>query len=104
MLFADQGAGEDIFICDTGINAGHQAFGGRVNMLHGAADDHGHGTHCAGTAAGEVYGIARKATIHSVKVCTYDGLCYQDATIAGESVSVVVVQYIIPLTQRSCGA
>ncbi|XP_022110003.1 uncharacterized protein LOC110989730 [Acanthaster planci] len=69
-----QGEGAKIFIVDTGINTNHEAFGGRASLLYGVADDGGHGTHCAGTAAGEIYGIARKAEIYSCKVCSH-GAC-----------------------------
>ncbi len=54
------GEGVTIAIIDTGIDGDHPAFGDRilkfvdfVNSDGSAAyDDHGHGTHCAGTAAG----------------------------------------------------
>ena len=31
-------------------------------------DDNGHGTHVSGTAAGSIHGVAKKSTLHSVKV------------------------------------
>ena len=54
------GEGVTIAIIDTGIDGNHPAFGDRVvkfaDFVSGdnssAYDDHGHGTHCAGTAAG----------------------------------------------------
>ncbi|MDV2481497.1 S8 family serine peptidase [Methanoculleus sp. Wushi-C6] len=54
------GEGVTIAIVDTGIEGDHPAFGDRVvkfaDFVYGdntsAYDDHGHGTHCAGTAAG----------------------------------------------------
>merc|ERR1719343_1722107 len=38
-----------------------------------ALDTNGHGTHCAGTAGGKVYGVAKKATLHAMRVCCGDG-------------------------------
>jgi len=79
-----RGKGVHVFIQDTGIRVSHNDFGGRatrsLDMTSGrkvectgsapssCADDHnGHGTHCAGTAAGKTYGLASNALIYSVK-------------------------------------
>ncbi|XP_038079208.1 aqualysin-1-like [Patiria miniata] len=78
------GQGANIFIVDTGIRTTHIAFGGRASTIYGAnVDDHGHGTHCAGTAGGDVYGIARKANVYSVKVCNSWGSCPLSTVQAG---------------------
>ena len=61
------GEGVTIAIIDTGIDGNHPAFGGRTirfaDFVNGdnssAYDDHGHGTHCAGTAAGGTVTIDR---------------------------------------------
>jgi len=78
----NEGAGVTVFLTDTGVRVSHVDFGGRVvptlDMTLGGlqeckgdascADDlQGHGTHCAGTAAGSNYGVAPAATIRSVK-------------------------------------
>jgi len=83
-----EGAGVHVYILDTGIRASHQDFTGRVvptldltnnnveecNGVPTCADDkQGHGTHCAGTAAGATYGVAPQATLHSVKVLSDSG-------------------------------
>ena len=68
---------------DTGVNADHVDLAGRVNVkvpgwsafddAVGAGDCQGHGTHCAGTIAGTLYGVAKKASIVSVRVLGCDG-------------------------------
>ncbi|KAG6831207.1 hypothetical protein H0H87_005923 [Tephrocybe sp. NHM501043] len=67
------GSGVDIYIVDTGVYVNHTEFGGRATW--GATfgpypdeDVHGHGTHCAGTAAGTHVGVAKNASIIAVKV------------------------------------
>jgi len=87
---ASEGAGTHVYILDTGIRASHDEFGGRViptldmsldtdslttcaGLSDCAGDAQGHGTHCAGSAAGATYGVAPQATIHSVKVLGDDG-------------------------------
>ncbi|XP_022092861.1 uncharacterized protein LOC110980471 [Acanthaster planci] len=65
-----QGKGVNVYIVDTGVQTDHTAFGGRASVIYGKEDDHGHGTHCAGTAAGNYFGLAREANIFSVKVCS----------------------------------
>lgn len=77
----DRSAGEDtyIYIIDTGINSKHTEFTGRITL--GASfiedsegeDDQGHGSHCAGTAAGKTYGVAKKSNLIAVKVLGADG-------------------------------
>jgi len=81
------GAGVHVYVLDTGIRASHSDFTGRVvptvdntkpagsrecaswpNPMECAWDKQGHGTHCAGTAAGASYGVAPGATIHAAKV------------------------------------
>jgi subtilisin family serine protease len=60
------GAGVSVAVLDTGIAANHPAFAGMTIVqqnftggdAHDATDDHGHGTHCAGTIFGrDVEGV-----------------------------------------------
>jgi len=82
------GSSATVFVLDTGVRSSHQDFGGRAasgaDVTSGslvecngnsacAADSQGHGTHCAGTAAGTVYGVAPSAQVRSVKVLGDDG-------------------------------
>jgi Subtilase family len=58
-----EGKGVDIYIIDSGVRITHQDFGGRaswgVSFVGETADNTGHGTHCAGTAAGSRFGVAK---------------------------------------------
>ena len=73
----DDSAGEGTFgyVIDSGCRVSHDEFEGRAvagyNAFDGAADDDKsvpHGTHVAGTIAGLTVGVAKKASIVSVKV------------------------------------
>jgi len=82
------GAGSTVFVLDTGVRVTHQEFSNRavpaLDMTIGAprecngdmscaGDRQGHGTHCAGTAAGVSYGVAPSAAVQSVKVLSDRG-------------------------------
>ena len=78
---------------DTGVQIDHSEFGDRAHILFGTADDQGHGTHCAGTAAGRAYGIARKANIYSARVCEPTG-CATSDFIAGRVFIIILYRPI----------
>ncbi|KAH6908937.1 serine protease [Coprinopsis sp. MPI-PUGE-AT-0042] len=72
------GAGVDIYVLDSGVHITHQEFGGRARsgaVFAGTypGDGNGHGTHVAGTAAGSRVGVAKAASVISVKVLDDSG-------------------------------
>ena len=84
------GAGVSAYIIDTGVYSGHSEFTGRMasgftSIIDGkgSEDCHGHGTHVAGTVAGTVYGVAKKATIIPVRVLSCSGSGSFSGVIAG---------------------
>jgi len=83
-----RGSSATVYVLDTGVRNSHRDFTGRAspaldmttgrlrecgNDLNCAADRQGHGTHCAGTAAGDQYGVAPGASVKSVKVLSDRG-------------------------------
>lgn len=80
-------SGVNVYVIDTGIQATHPEFGGRVVLAYSAVSDgigadnppecNGHGTHVAGIIGGSTYGIAKKAKLHSVRVLDCSGSGYQ---------------------------
>ena len=79
------GRGVDIYVFDSGIRYSHQVFGGRAQFggyddFNGKGEDcHGHGTHCAGLAAGKITGVAYEANIYSIRVLN----CQNGGSFAG---------------------
>lgn len=79
--YISTGSGVRIYIVDTGVDASHKQFGSRVTQGFDAfgenlanTDCKGHGSHVAGIAAGEYYGVAKKATIVPVRVLDCNGV------------------------------
>lgn len=94
-----------IYIQDTGVRHTHREFGNRASSsldltsgqahecngdLTCALDKSGHGTHCAGVAAGATYGVAPGASVRSLKTLDKKGnglLSWQYAAIDWVAVS-----------------
>jgi serine protease len=85
-----QGQGAHVYVADTGVHVRHQDFEGRAQPsieslgcgapkecsatdYNCAADRHGHGTHCAGTVGGKIYGVAKRTALYGVKVLSDRG-------------------------------
>ncbi|MGH7647765.1 MAG: S8 family peptidase, partial [Gemmatimonadaceae bacterium] len=82
------GAGVNAYILDTGIRYSHEEFGGRAKFAFDAfggtgADCMGHGSHVSGTIAGASYGVAKAASLWSVRVLQCDGSAPLSDIIAG---------------------
>ncbi|MFE2292446.1 S8 family peptidase [Streptomyces sp. NPDC059452] len=74
------GDGVKVYVVDTGIDAAHSEFGGRVVNGFDVVGDgrdgqdcNGHGTHVAGTVAGSVSGVAKDASLVNVRVLNCQG-------------------------------
>jgi subtilisin family serine protease len=84
------GNGVAAYVIDTGI-AAHTEFGTRLSPVGytaitdstGTGDCNGHGTHVAGTIAGDTYGVAKQTTLIPVRVLGCTGSGSWSGVIAG---------------------
>ncbi|GAA0594427.1 S8 family serine peptidase [Kribbella sandramycini] len=110
---ANAGQGATVYVLDTGINANHQDFSGRVKQgidyVDGdsnPADCQGHGTHVAGSAVGTTYGVAKKANVVAVRILDCQGNGQDDDILAGmnwiksNAVKPAVVNYSVGCRSR----
>ncbi len=84
--YSSNGTGVTVYVIDTGINATHSEFTGRINPgfsaikdKRGVNDCNGHGTHVSGTIAGTIYGVSKQASITPVRVLN----CVGSGTVSG---------------------
>lgn len=82
------GSGVHVYIIDTGIRATHVDFGGRASgafsVIDGGTDDcNGHGTHVAATVGGSAFGVAKKVTLHAVRVFGCGSMGFTSDMISG---------------------
>lgn len=106
------GAGVRIAILDTGIDTSHPAFVGRIEATASfipnetVDDGHGHGTHCAGTAAGRAptgrrFGVAPDARILAGKVLSNSGSGATAGVLAGMDWAINHGAHVISLSLGS---
>src|ERR1700741_2941405 len=88
--YTPTGAGVRVYVVDTGLMTSHTQFGGRASVGvdyvgdgWNGQDCHGHGTHVAGTVGGVTYGVAKGASLVSVRVLNCYGSGTWDDVIAG---------------------
>jgi len=92
----NDGEGVDVYVVDTGVFVEHDDFDGRAifgksfiydgkSEYQGEVrkDDNGHGTHCAGTIAGNRYGVCKRCKIIAVKVLDHMGTGRMSGVIGG---------------------
>ncbi|XP_077998759.1 aqualysin-1-like [Glandiceps talaboti] len=75
------GTGVTVYVVDTGIFYDHNDYGGRagefLDLIGGnnpGGDCHGHGSHCAGTVGGNIYGVANNCLLKAVRIYNCQGL------------------------------
>jgi subtilisin family serine protease len=87
-IFSGTGRNVNVYVIDTGIDTSHPEFEGRAISLFNHADDDstvdcsGHGTHVAGIINSKTYGVAKQATVLSVRVFNCLGGATLDWVIA----------------------
>jgi len=89
--YNQDGTGVSVYVVDSGILYSHVDFGGRAVFGYDAiggltvpgSDCNGHGTHVAGTAGSTTWGVAKNATLVSVRVLGCNGSGSWSGVLAG---------------------
>ena len=86
--YASTGAGVHVYLLDTGIWTAHPEFEGRADNVYDydggdGTDCSGHGTAVAGVVGSVTYGVAKKASLHGVRVYNCQGNALLSQIIAG---------------------
>jgi subtilisin family serine protease len=88
--FSATGSGVNVYVIDSGIRSTHVEFGGRVVPAYdNVGDGYGpdgclwHGTMVAGIVGGATVGLAKNATLYSVRVLNCNGYGTTSQSIAG---------------------
>ncbi|MGW4398094.1 S8 family peptidase [Amycolatopsis nivea] len=80
--YPNTAANVHVYVLDTGVRTSHHDFGGRAHAAYDAVDPdedqsgtdcNGHGTQVAAAIAGRHYGVAKEASIESVRTLGCDG-------------------------------
>ena len=85
----NDGSGVHAYVIDTGVRSDHEEFKGRIGegfyaiKKGGTEDCNSHGTHVSSTVAGTKYGVAKKATVHPVRVLDCKGSGMTSGVIQG---------------------
>ncbi|KAJ9049034.1 hypothetical protein DSO57_1028734 [Entomophthora muscae] len=82
------GKGVTVYVLDTGIMVEHPECEGRARFDARFAgtnnkDEHGHGTHCAGTVGSKTYGVAKKVSLVAVRVLDKNSFGPMSGVVAG---------------------
>jgi subtilisin family serine protease len=104
------GKGVHVYILDSGIQADHPEFGGRVvpewDFVDNDADTrdcYGHGSHVAGTVGSVTYGVAKAATLHAVRVLNCHNVSSASVMVSG--IDYITARHIKPaVINASLGA
>jgi len=101
------GKGVRVYLTDTGTDARHPQFQGRVTTGYSAVygevadyDAEGHGTHTAGLAGSYSYGVARGVSLYPVKVFPDSGGASSNADII-EGINWIITQELAQTDGRT---